>query len=295
MLSGGAAIGAYLSKDGITYITDTLLHPNEREERQQILDQLVEAYPLPHLCQAYYDPDKEILAQAPSTYPAQIVANPEYRELIFRLLISEMQNSTPYSEDGIVSQLEEAIRLRVEEAIRNVPDECALTLYYTPLFGKGAPSHIYLFKSAFEDRVRELDGKPFIMLGEEKIKVVYIHERFHAQQYSEGLDFGDGLVIDNANYSSINPMVRDFLIESSAYMDTFDFFRQSRGDELALIYSAYEIDWVFDNCERLVPYIDTFTQYEKRLLKAQVIRLDKIIPEIRGVLLGEPVAEPNMP
>ena len=161
----------------------------------------------------------------------------------------------------------------------------AFSLFYAPLFGRGAPSDIYFFRNAFEDDIREFNGIQIVIHGKEKIKVVYKHEWFHTKYQAEGMDFGNGLVLDKTNFNSINPMISTFLNESSAYIDTFEFFRQHGKNKIALAYSAGKTGWITQNYEKFQPHMDKFSRYEIDLLTAQLTRINNMVPELNKALI----------
>jgi len=276
LLLTSAALGGigYLHREQILEVKDRLLNPNIASERQQKLDELVKNYPCHYTQHIYYDHDGSLITKFPSKLADMLLSNPAYMRVVEDLIISEYEKRG-YPKTSIENflknpdakrMLEDVIRKSFGEELElYVPGEPAAMPFYTPLFGRGLKSDIYFFKSAFQNEKREIMRKTIEIPLQLRLKVIYMHECFHAKQFYEGIKMNKGLTLDSSNFKLISPAACNFITESAAYIDTYESFRDSEKNLVGQLYSAVKMAGF------ILAQVETLKKYRLTALETQFI------------------------
>jgi len=117
-------------------------------------------------------------------------------------------------------------------AVTNIDQRSSAIAIGNPLdFGLPTRSKIYFFDRAYRDHSFNFeDGRISLPATEEKIISLLHHEDQHTQDYYQGIDLGNGLIIDNTNFHRVNRMVLNFVTQTRAGMREFEYTRNLIAD-----------------------------------------------------------------
>ena len=268
-----------------------LLRENPEEkiirERQTAIEWLAEKQYSGYVKKVYYDHDKSLIKRFPQKYADSIFKD----ERKWQWLVEVLQQA--YEEQGYARKitkeflneratrkmLDDMVKKGLEESIKaQIKDDPALVLNYMPFLGRGEKSEIYFFKQAFEKEERTIGGKPLEIKPDDKLWVVYKHECFHARDIARGLELGREPVINYKNYAKVDSQVLDFLIESNAYIDTFEFFKPY-WLSTPLLYAAGKLDGFADQFRRFTES-RSFSLSDEKLMVTQINRYNMLFSDM---------------
>ena len=146
------------------------------------------------------------------SYLKQIVDNHYFQEVV-------------YGHEGSIAQSYGVSPEKIKDAF-------AMPLYFDYQdmkftdFGRERKPTLIVFRKAFETTEIKLGNKSFeFPPSEQRLLQTLEHEYFHAEDIYRGIDLGNGLTIDNSNYLDIKPNVREFVMETRAYIHTLNLVR----------------------------------------------------------------------
>lgn len=286
LAAGGTA---YLFRQPITEIKDNLLNQNLILERQQTIDQLLKTYPSPTIEKVVYDHNGTLIKKSPQRYAHIMLHDPNLRNMLIETMMPELVKRG-YSKEMVekifqypetLKALEEIIRKGFDQSIDNyVANEPAGTPVSQFLFAKGLKSEVYIFQKAFMTEKRKIREKDVQIDLNDKLKIVFIHERFHTQHYSDGIELGKE-TIDNTKFRQLNPKMQMFLVETAAYIDCYELFRKQEKGTMTEVYAGGKMAGFMQTA--LETLAEGTTPLEKAIIKYQIERYNSFVPEMDEV------------
>lgn len=158
-------------------------------------------------------------------------------------------------------------------------------------FGVKGQCEITIYKESFEPDFIDLNGKKIQIMPTEKFIVsTLMHEYRHTEDYEKGINFGDGVIIDNLNFDEINPKLLEFVTDGRAFADEISYTWwlnkiTSNGDTLyhpAYIYNLDFFDRFMKN-KRSEIKVDELNSFDKRLYNLQMIKVKPILKDVERV------------
>ena len=269
--------------------------------RQQKLNELVQKYGSRTVESIVYDHDKSIIRErVPTEYAKEFVSdqviNSAKETVLRREDLSKEQKdrfiallNSPQARSQLEQEARERAKANLEKYIQNAQ---GITPYNTKDFGLGKKSTIYMPSTAFDGRTVIMgDGTRVTYSPDVALNVRVRHEIFHAEGNFDGMDFGDGFVVNSSNFNSLRREIKDFANEFNAHFNTYEFFKKEGAkDEIvvAVDYFKNAVGRMFNETISPLANSGILSDFEHRLVYFLSEKWNSLLPELAPIV-KEPV------
>ena len=261
---------------------------HEYYANKELLERIVRDKPSPFVRNVAYDHTRSLEAKEYYTIFRRILDDQQALSYLARY--RDFFGLSHLTEQDIVEMGELSPRVKdiavfissKVSGLRREPDDMYATVRIHPSdFGKGIRPDVFVFRDIFYRLFMSSPQGDIEIPVEGRLITTLEHDYTHAEDIFNGIDLGNGMVINATNYLNIDPRVEKFVMEERAYRRAMELAKREFGEDGVLCW--YELGQLMINRSRTSGNLEgvTLNDYDRELVRLQMIKSDELEPEIK--------------